>query len=280
MPATRTNLGRLVALPVFSVALAASLHSPVHAQAAARTDSQVATRTPADARPSTWARHQGLRASRVIGSSVRNPMGQDIGQIEDVVVNLASGAARYAVLRFDPGFLQFERVFAIPADRLRMLDHHVVVDIPRERLERSGIEGAGWSKDYFSDRARIARLDSEWGLGDRAPEELVRASVLMRSPILSSTTGEQIGTVEDVVFAPGRQQVQYVVVDFDRGWLGSDKRAAIDIAALHRSSTRAHALTLVTDRSMAQGLRPFTDDRYGYFGDGSFVNRPATRRQG
>lgn len=266
--------------PALALSLAASLSA--HAQqpqySAAPAQQGVQQAAPGSAR-SPWVRQQGLRASRMIGSNVHNPQGQDIGQIEDVVVNLATGKVRFAVLRFDPGFLQLERVFAIPVERLRMVDDQVLVDIPRERLEQSGIESSGWSKDYFSDRARIARLDKDWGLGERAPEDLVRASDLMRSSIVAATTGERIGTIEEIVFAPGRQQVQYVVVGFDRGWLGSDKRAAVDITALHRARQQ-DTLSLVGDRSTVMRMRPFTEDRYGYYGDGQFVNRESRRAMG
>jgi hypothetical protein len=115
-----------------------------------------------------------------------------------------------------------------------------------------------------------------WGT---APEDLVRASDRMRSSIVAATGGEKIGTIEELVFAPGRQQVQYVVVGFDRGWFGADKRGAVDIGSLHRSK-RQDELSLVADRSAVMRMRPFTEDRYGYYGDGQFVNRDSRRTLG
>lgn len=265
--------------PALAGALALSLQVQAQTQGQPGANAGGQPQASAGTNATSWARQQALRSSRVIGSSVRNPQGQDIGQVEDMVVNLQNGNVRFVVLRFDPGFLSFERVYAVPVERLRMVGDQVVIDIPRERLEQSGIERAGWSKDYFDDRARIARLDKDWGLGDRAPEHLVRASALMGSSIMASTTGERIGVVEEVVFAPGRQKVQYAVVRFDRGWLGDDKRVAVDIGSLHRSGG-SDALALVVDRRAAQGMRPFTEDRYGHFGDGSFVNSGTRRTMG
>lgn len=270
-----------------ALALQAQAQAPSQPQAQRPVQPQAQTAAPAGqpgaqagrSGGSSWMKQQALRASRVIGSGVRNPQGQEIGQIEDMVVNMDTGKVRYAVLRFDPGFLHFERVYAVPVERLRMMEDQVVIDIPRERLEQSGIESAGWSRDYFNDRSRIARLDTNWSLGPRAPEELVRASDLMNTPVVTPTGSERVGRIEELVFAPGREQVQYVVVSFDRGWLGTDKRAALDLGSLHRSS-RTDALALVVDRAAVINMRPFTEDRYAYFGDGSFVNRDSRRTLG
>lgn len=266
---------RIASSMLAAAALALSAPATVLAQGQPAPTTNAQSRSAADTAGTPWSRQQSLRASRVIGSSVRNPQGQEIGQIEDLVMNLDTGRTRYAVLSFDPGFFHFERVFAVPVERLRMVGDDVVIDIPRERLERSGIESAGWNKEYFQDRRRIARLDSNWGLGEAGSGRMMRLSDLMRSRIVSQG-GDTIGSVDDVVFTPGRQQVQYVVVDFDRGWLGGDKRAAVDVRSLH--STRGSGeLALVADQATVQRMRPFTEDRYSYFGNGDFVNRERTR---
>lgn len=270
-------------LPLLAAAAAAALALGVQAQAQTTMqqpsgNGQMSAQSKAGAQGMSWRLQQALRASHVIGSSVRNPQGQDIGQIEDMLVNLETGKTRYAILSFDPGWFHLERQYAVPVERLRMLGDQVVMDIPRDRLEHSGLESSGWSKDYFDDAGRIARLDRNWGLGDRAPESLVRASRLMRAAIISPN-GDRIGEVEELVFSPMREQVQYVVVSFDRGWLGTDKRVAVDPGSLHRSG-RADAYTLLVDQAAAQALRPFTEDRYAYFGDGGFVNRDSRRAMG
>src|SRR5919108_5634804 len=53
------------------------------------------------------------------GYRVVNPVGEDLGKIEDIVIDMESGRIAYAVLSFG-GFLGFgDKFFAIPWDVLR-----------------------------------------------------------------------------------------------------------------------------------------------------------------
>ena len=59
-----------------------------------------------------------LRAGDVAGTQVRNPEGEDIGEIEDVVIDLDSGNIAYAVLCFHTWFN--DKLFAIPWNELSL----------------------------------------------------------------------------------------------------------------------------------------------------------------
>ncbi|HVL54915.1 MAG TPA: PRC-barrel domain-containing protein [Burkholderiaceae bacterium] len=84
-----------------------------------------------------------LRMSRLIGMDVRNPQGENLGSIHDVIVDAQSGEARYAVIGFG-GFLGLgERLFAYPLQSLQLGPERdrVVLNVPRERLaEAPGFE--------------------------------------------------------------------------------------------------------------------------------------------
>ena len=82
--------------------------------------------------------YRALRASKVIGMKVQNPQGQDLGKISDMVVNMNTGDVRYAVLEFDPGILQGEKLFAVPASQLRMAADRDTIsyNMSQDKLER------------------------------------------------------------------------------------------------------------------------------------------------
>jgi sporulation protein YlmC with PRC-barrel domain len=90
-----------------------------------------------------------LSASTIIGDPVHNAMGEDLGKIEDLMIDLSSGRIAYAVLSFG-GFLGMgNKLFAVPfrAMRIDTENHAFVLDVPKERLK----EAPGFDKDNWPD---------------------------------------------------------------------------------------------------------------------------------
>ncbi|MDR7666396.1 PRC-barrel domain-containing protein [Methanosarcina sp. Z-7115] len=88
-----------------------------------------------------------LSASTLKGDRVVNRAGEDLGQVEDFMIDLKNGRIAYAVLSFG-GFLGMgNRLFAIPwqALKLELYEHAFVLDIDREVLENAeGFEKGTW----------------------------------------------------------------------------------------------------------------------------------------
>jgi len=98
-----------------------------------------------------------LRASTINGMDVRNSRGEDLGDVEDLMIDLQSGEVRYAALSFG-GFLGIgDKLFAIPWDLLRVQqqgdDRWIVFDITKERLEAA----PGFNQDNWPNMA-----DPQW----------------------------------------------------------------------------------------------------------------------
>lgn len=55
-----------------------------------------------------------VRGSELLGKDVNDPAGRDMGEIEDVVINMANGDVRYAVLEFDQSWSLNNKLFAFP----------------------------------------------------------------------------------------------------------------------------------------------------------------------
>jgi sporulation protein YlmC with PRC-barrel domain len=71
------------------------------------------------------------------GTAIRNPGGEDLGKLEDVVIDGPRGRVAYAVLSFG-GFLGMgTRRFAIPWHALQSgkSPGYLILDVPKERLE-------------------------------------------------------------------------------------------------------------------------------------------------
>lgn len=99
-----------------------------------------------------------LTASSITGDKVRNTSGEDLGKIEEVMVDVDSGRIAYAVLSFG-GFLGMgEKLFAIPWDALSVdfNEHEFILDVDKKHLENA----PGFDKDQWP---RMA--DRTWGQG-------------------------------------------------------------------------------------------------------------------
>jgi hypothetical protein len=92
----------------------------------------------------------------VISSSVVNANYEDLGKIEDLVLDASAGRIAYAVLSFG-GFLGLsDKYFAIPWNKFEfhMAEKRVVLNVDKKLLERA----TGFAKDNWPNMA-----DSTWG---------------------------------------------------------------------------------------------------------------------
>ena len=88
-----------------------------------------------------------MSASTLIGDNVRNDQGEDLGKLEEIMLDLDSGCIAYAVLSFG-GFLGLgDKLFAIPWEALTVDTdtEEIVLNVPQERLENA----PGFDKDNW-----------------------------------------------------------------------------------------------------------------------------------
>jgi sporulation protein YlmC with PRC-barrel domain len=97
-----------------------------------------------------------LSAGTLAGDRVRNRNGEDLGKIEEIMIDLESGRVAYAVLSFG-GFLGIgDKLFAVPWESLELnaAEHEFVLDVDKQTLENA----PGFDKDNWPDMA-----DTTWG---------------------------------------------------------------------------------------------------------------------
>ena len=104
----------------------------------------------------TKTRTSVLSAKTMIGDRVMNRAGEDLGKIEELMIDLDRGSVAYAVLSFG-GFLGMgDKLFAIPFQALKLdADRDFfVLDIDKEKLKKA----PGFDKDNWPSTA-----DRTWG---------------------------------------------------------------------------------------------------------------------
>jgi len=97
-----------------------------------------------------------LSAGTLAGDRVRNEAGDDLGKIEELMIDVPSGRVAYAVLSFG-GFLGMgNKLFAVPWNALTVdeQEHEFILNVDKEVLENA----PGFDKDNWPDMA-----DPNWG---------------------------------------------------------------------------------------------------------------------
>jgi sporulation protein YlmC with PRC-barrel domain len=104
------------------------------------------------------AKHgESMRISELTGLNVRNEANEDLGQIEDLVIDLDTGKVRYAAVSMG-GFLGIgDKLFAVPFQAIKFRTHRddgalvdttervAVVNINKETLENAqGFDNDKW----------------------------------------------------------------------------------------------------------------------------------------
>jgi sporulation protein YlmC with PRC-barrel domain len=93
-----------------------------------------------------------LTVNQITNMNVQNPQGENLGDIEEIVIDTQEGRIRYAVLSFG-GFLGFgDKLFAIPWEALTIAherddpdDRFFILDVRQEQLEdMPGFDRDNW----------------------------------------------------------------------------------------------------------------------------------------
>ncbi len=191
-----------------------------------------------------------LSAGTLKGDKVINRVGEDLGKIEELMIDLQSGRLAYAVLSFG-GFLGMgDKLFAIPWQALTLRprehtlvhEHAFVLDIPKETLERAeGFEKDRWplareelSRTYTyygyqpywqagvaagvpgeTESERMARMGTMTG---RENPDFLSASTIKKDKVVNKA-GEGLGKIEELMIDIQDGRVAYAVLSFG-GFLG------------------------------------------------------------
>ena len=97
-----------------------------------------------------------LSASTLAGDQVQNSAGEDLGTVDEIMIDIPAGKVAYAVLSFG-GFLGMgNKLFAVPWSALRLDEDkkHFILDVDKKKLENA----PGFDKDNWPDMA-----DTSWG---------------------------------------------------------------------------------------------------------------------
>lgn len=191
-----------------------------------------------------------LSASTMKGDKVVNKAWEDLGNIEEIMVDIENGRVGYAVLSFG-GFLGLgDKLFAIPwkALRLKVHDRAFTLDISKETLENAeGFDKNNWpiaSREWLSTIYGYYGYQPYWQTGmsgeagageeigpegtvrterpaDRENPDFLSADTLKGDRIVNRD-GEDIGKLDELMIDIETGSIAYAVVS-QGGILGIGK---------------------------------------------------------
>lgn len=227
--------------------------------------------------PATPATARDARVSQLIGKDVRNPQGEKLGEINDLIVDVNNEVVHYAILSFG-GFLGVgDKLFAYPINVFRHASDkdELVLDIDKEKLRRA----PGFARNHWPDWGTPDYGNSvrrHFGDADRMTPKpnahLLRASKLMGKNV-DDSNGKSAGEIQDLVVAMSTGRLRYAVLEFDRAWNMNDKLLTLPMKALRFPAQERSNVVLLVPREQLDAKQGFEKRQW------PDVNDPTFRRQ-
>jgi len=227
------------------------------------------TAQPAQSRAATQP-YRDMRASKLIGSDVRNAQNENLGEIKDLIIDVNNDRVYYAILSFG-GFLGLgDKLFAYPVSAFTQTgnDDKVILNVDKARLK--GAPGFA-ARDFPDFNAPKYRTDVDGYFGPTAavkpmPNQMLRRASEWIGKDINDRNGKDVGEIEDLVVNMGNGKIHYAVVEFDKSWSLNDKLLAVPMKALHHTTT-SKDLVWDIDKSRVDTSLAFDKNRWPNLND-------------
>lgn len=208
-----------------------------------------------------------VRASQLIGEQVNNAQGEEIGKIDDLVVDADSQRVYYAILSSGGILGAGDKLFAIPVGQFKMdaKQDRLVLNIDKERLKKAPGFDSNKRPDFGKDswRREVDRFyftDNKTGQAPVAGARLLSTKDLIGANV-NDRAAHDAGEIEDLVvnFGTGRA---YAVLDFDKAWSPDDKLLPLPLSAFMFPSRPDLDILLNVNKDKIDMARGFEDDKW------------------
>lgn len=98
-----------------------------------------------------------LSSSTLSGDAIKNPQGESLGDLKDIMIDTESGKVAYAVLSFGGILGLGDKLFAVPWESLAVDGENkcLILNVSKERLK----DAPGFDKDHWPNFAEPAFAD-------------------------------------------------------------------------------------------------------------------------
>jgi len=256
-------------ITVASLALAGLCGSSAAGRADEPTRTQAGAKGEADV-----AIAQTLRTSDIIGLAVKNKNHEDVGKINDLVIDMKTGEVRYAALSFGGVAGLGSKLFAIPWQSMTFMygepnkanSRHFMFDVSKEQLENApGFDSSRWPN--VADPSWSTAIDKHYKVERSTTESTAANSTTTNSTTTNPTTtntteprqavayetvfrasqikgmdvrnkeNQDLGSIDELVIDVAKGHVKYVALSYGSWFTGGNKLFALPLS----SCTLTHA---------------------------------------
>jgi sporulation protein YlmC with PRC-barrel domain len=159
-----------------------------------------------------------MRTSELIGAQVRDSQGKELGEIEDVVLDLQGGKVHAAVLSFGGILGMGEKNYAFPISQLKpgKRKDQFTMNVDKQKLEKAeGFAQGQWpamNDQYWGRVGGQASAGQTKSRDQKKDMNLVRATELEGKDV-QDKSGQEVGQIQDVVIDMKSGQLRNIVLD-------------------------------------------------------------------
>jgi len=168
-------------------------------------------------------KHQLYQVDDLVGAKIRNPKGEDLGEVEEMVVDVNDGSIRYAVVSFG-GFLDLgDKLFAVPLKAMSLKTNEdneafFVVDIDQQRLEDSkGFDDDNWPN--FADPKFASAVNKTYNVQDDARKSDLQGALYKLSTFdgvnVRGADNKELGEIERILVDAKQAKVAYLAIELE-----------------------------------------------------------------
>jgi len=197
-----------------------------------------------------------FRSSDIIGLYVKNKNHEDLGKIDDLVVDMKTGEVRYAAIAYGGVAGIGSKLFAVPWQKMTFMfgepnkanSRHFMLDASKDQFENSqGFDSSHWpnvadpqwgasvDKHYNFDRSahsttnNTAANNADNTKGQTVAYETVFRASKVKGMEVRNDKNEHLGDIDDMVIDVTKGHVKYLALSYGSWFTGGNKLFAVPL---------------------------------------------------
>jgi len=212
-----------------------------------------------------------FRTGDIVGLAVQNKAGENLGKIDDLVIDMKSGEVRYAALAYGGVAGIGSKLFAVPWQKMTFVmgepnnrnSRHFLFDVSKDQLEKSeGFDSSHWPN--VADPAWSASIDKHFNVerkhettnssnGATVVYETVFRASKIKGMDVRNDANENLGSVDELVIDLTKGHVKYLALSFGSIFTGGNKLFAVPLS--HCTLTHANDKTFIKMNASQDALK-------------------------
>ena len=193
-----------------------------------------------------------FRSADIIGLAVKNNKHEDLGKIDDLVVDMKTGEVRYAAISYGGVAGIGGKLFAVPWQKMTFMygepnnanSRHFMFDVSKDQLEKApgfdsthwpNVADSQWSASidkhfHFERKADNSSANADNKQKNVAHETVFRASKIKGMDVRNDKN-ENLGSIDDMVIDVTKGHVKYLALSYGSWFTGGNKLFAVPLSS-------------------------------------------------